>query len=208
MLKSELLELCRTHRPLPTYVVDETLYVAFTHQPRFHPDLNRGLYRERVGVILSAPIKSYHVDHRVDREKKFWLPKNFPRLTRLPRLSGPSHQIIWHRNKAQQNASYHVSKSCWSGPMLDMKNSMICWDVLRSTTICDSRAFTSWYDKMRVDMCLCALPRVQPTGCEFLCSHIYWTRFMYDLRKKSICTCRFPIFTQKCVFSNMLQVQR
>ena len=69
MLKAELLELSRTHRPLPTYVVDETLYVAFTHQPRFHPDLNRGLYRERVGVILSAPIKSYHVDHRVDRGK-------------------------------------------------------------------------------------------------------------------------------------------
>ena len=32
-----------------------------SHQPRFHPDLNRGLYRERVGVVLSAPIKSYHV---------------------------------------------------------------------------------------------------------------------------------------------------
>ena len=32
-----------------------------SHQPRFHPDLNRGLYRERVGVVLSAPIRSYHV---------------------------------------------------------------------------------------------------------------------------------------------------
>ena len=32
-----------------------------SHQPRFHPDLNRGLYRERVGVVLSAPITSYHV---------------------------------------------------------------------------------------------------------------------------------------------------
>ena len=32
-----------------------------SHQPRFHPDLNRGLYRERVGVVLSASIKSYHV---------------------------------------------------------------------------------------------------------------------------------------------------
>ena len=32
-----------------------------SHQPRFHPDLNRGLYRERIGVVLSAPIKSYHV---------------------------------------------------------------------------------------------------------------------------------------------------
>ena len=110
--------------------------------------------------------------------KIFCLPKNFPRLTRLPRLSGSSHQIVWHRNKAQQNASYHVSQSCWSGSMLDKKNNMICWDVLRSTTICDSRAFTSWYDKMRVDTCLCALPRVQPTGYEFLRSHIYWTRFM------------------------------
>ena len=35
-------------------------YVAFTPK-RFHPDLNRGLYRERVGVVLSAPIRSYHV---------------------------------------------------------------------------------------------------------------------------------------------------
>ena len=32
-----------------------------SHQPRFHPDLNRGLYREQVGVVLSAPIRSYHV---------------------------------------------------------------------------------------------------------------------------------------------------
>ena len=32
-----------------------------SHQPRFHPDLNRCLYRERVGVVLSAPIRSYHV---------------------------------------------------------------------------------------------------------------------------------------------------
>ena len=32
-----------------------------SHQPRFHPDLNRGLYREGVGVVLSAPIRSYHV---------------------------------------------------------------------------------------------------------------------------------------------------
>ena len=32
-----------------------------SHQPRFYPDLNRGLYRERVGVVLSAPIRSYHV---------------------------------------------------------------------------------------------------------------------------------------------------
>ena len=26
-----------------------------------NPDLNRGLYRERFGVVLSAPIRSYHV---------------------------------------------------------------------------------------------------------------------------------------------------
>ena len=33
-----------------------------SHQPRFHPELNRGrLYRERVGVVLSAPIRSYQV---------------------------------------------------------------------------------------------------------------------------------------------------
>ena len=32
-----------------------------SHQPRFHPDLNRGPFRERVGVVLSAPIRSYHV---------------------------------------------------------------------------------------------------------------------------------------------------
>ena len=32
-----------------------------SYQTRFHPDLNRGLYRGRVGVVLSAPIRSYHV---------------------------------------------------------------------------------------------------------------------------------------------------
>ena len=32
-----------------------------SHQPRVHPDLNRGLYHEQVGVVLSAPIGSYHV---------------------------------------------------------------------------------------------------------------------------------------------------
>ena len=30
------------------------------HQTRFHPDLNRSLYPERVGVVLSNPIRSYH----------------------------------------------------------------------------------------------------------------------------------------------------
>ena len=143
-----------------------------SHQPRFNPDLNRGLYRGRVGVVLSAPIRSFHVLMSILTigliVENFWLPKILSRLTRLPRLSGSSHQIVWHRNKAQQNASCHVSQSCWSGSMLDKKNSMICWDVLRSTTICDLRAFTSWYDKIRVDTCLCAPSRVQPTGCEFL----------------------------------------
>ena len=32
-----------------------------SHQPRFHPDLNGGLYRERVGMVISAPIRFYHV---------------------------------------------------------------------------------------------------------------------------------------------------
>ena len=45
-------------------VVDSSCFFLVmwrSHQPRFHPDLNRGLYRERVGVVLSAPIKSYYV---------------------------------------------------------------------------------------------------------------------------------------------------
>ena len=69
-----------------------------SHQPRFHPDLNRGLYRERVGVVLSAPIRSYHVLMSILTigliVENFWLPKKSSRLTRLPRLSGPSHQIV------------------------------------------------------------------------------------------------------------------
>ena len=32
-----------------------------SHQPRSHPDLNLGLYRERVGLVISAPTRSYHV---------------------------------------------------------------------------------------------------------------------------------------------------
>ena len=39
----------------------ERLVMWRSHQPRSHPDLNRGLYRERVGVVLPAPIRSYHV---------------------------------------------------------------------------------------------------------------------------------------------------
>ena len=42
-------------------IVEAILLMWRSHQPRFHPDLNRGLYRERVGVVLSAPIRSYHV---------------------------------------------------------------------------------------------------------------------------------------------------
>ena len=37
------------------------MFMWRSHQPRFHPDLNRGLYREPVGVVLSAHIRSYHV---------------------------------------------------------------------------------------------------------------------------------------------------
>ena len=43
MLKVELFELCRTHRPLPTYVVDETLkqhgHTAI-RLPPYHAELN------------------------------------------------------------------------------------------------------------------------------------------------------------------------
>ena len=66
-----------------------------SHQPRFHPDLNRGLYRERNGVVLSAPIRSYHVLMSIGLiVEKILAAKIFSRLTRLPRLSGPSHRIV------------------------------------------------------------------------------------------------------------------
>ena len=48
----------------PSFLIGSSSYLQVMwrqHQPRFHPDLNRGLYRERVGVVLSAPIRSYHV---------------------------------------------------------------------------------------------------------------------------------------------------
>ena len=48
----------------PSFMIGSSSFLQVmwrSHQPRFHPDLNRGLYRERVGVVLSAPIKSYHV---------------------------------------------------------------------------------------------------------------------------------------------------
>ena len=45
----------------PHFYVVKLGFMWRSHQPRFLPDLNRGLYRERVGMVLSAPIKSYHV---------------------------------------------------------------------------------------------------------------------------------------------------
>ena len=44
---------------LPLYLGVAVMWRS--HQPRFHPDLNCGLYREWVGVVLSGPIRSYHV---------------------------------------------------------------------------------------------------------------------------------------------------
>ena len=163
-----------------------------------------------------GPISSYQIltcldvnlDYRVDRGKILCCQNFFPINTiastigtiasdRMTSSKRNKTHLIMFPNRAGRGR-------CWT-----RKNSMICWYVLRSTTICDSRAFTSWYDKMRVDTCLCALSRMQPSGCEFLRSHIYWTRFMYDFEINfSICTHRFPIFTQKCIFSNMLEVQR
>ena len=46
--------------PLRASSVLHTCNVVFTPTP-IPPDLNRGLYCERVGVVLSAPIRSYHV---------------------------------------------------------------------------------------------------------------------------------------------------
>ena len=43
MINVELLELCRTHRPLPTYVVDETLKQhghTTIRMPPYHAELN------------------------------------------------------------------------------------------------------------------------------------------------------------------------
>ena len=58
-----------------------------SHQPRFHPDLNRGLYREGVGG--GGPISSYQIlpcldvnlDNRVDRGKVFGCQIFFPTNT-------------------------------------------------------------------------------------------------------------------------------
>ena len=55
----------KNNKPADCQKINDSLFKMFfmwrSHQPRFHPDLNRGLFRERVGVVLSAPIRSYHV---------------------------------------------------------------------------------------------------------------------------------------------------
>ena len=52
MLKVELLELCRTHRPLPTYVVDETL-TSWKHlRTKLTPDFHL-TYRKNGGNLGS-----------------------------------------------------------------------------------------------------------------------------------------------------------
>ena len=55
ILKPSSNELLR-HDPILKPSSDEFMWRS--HQPRFHPDLNRGLYRERVGVVLSDLIMS------------------------------------------------------------------------------------------------------------------------------------------------------
>ena len=54
-LLREAYELLR-HDPILKPRSDEFMWRS--HQPRFHPDLNCGLYRERVGVVLSDLIMS------------------------------------------------------------------------------------------------------------------------------------------------------
>ena len=58
-----------------------------SRQPRFQPDLNRGLYRERVGVVLSAPIRSYYILMSIltigSIVENFLAAKIFSRLTRF-----------------------------------------------------------------------------------------------------------------------------
>ena len=80
------------------FVSDAIVVMWRSHQPRFHPDLNRGLYRERVGVVLSAPIRSYHVLMSILTigliVENFLAAKKFSPINTIARLSGPSHQIV------------------------------------------------------------------------------------------------------------------
>ena len=138
--------------------------------------------------------------------KIFCLPKNFPRLTRLPRLSGSSHQIVWHRNKAQQNAS------CWIVLIGVDVGQEKQHDLLRCVAIYYDLWLASIYELIRQDAGGYVSLRSSTRAAD-------WLRvpaFTYILNKIyvgfeihfSICTRRFPIFTQKCIFSNMLEVQR
>ena len=44
-----------------------------SHQPRFHPDLNRGLYRERAG--RGGPISSYQILSCLDVNLDNWVDR-------------------------------------------------------------------------------------------------------------------------------------
>ena len=95
--------LCRTWSESPktgfhaTRLISQDIMCAIfimwrSHQPRSHPDLNRDLYRERVGVVLSAPIRSDHVLLSIVSigliVEKFLAAKKFPPINTIASTIG------------------------------------------------------------------------------------------------------------------------
>lgn len=130
-----------------------------SHLSRFDHDWNRGLYRGRIGIIVSDLIRSYLILMSIAAigliVENFLAVKNFSTINTI---AGTIVTIASDRKSSQQIATDRIS-SCFQIVVIGVEtNSAICCDVLRSPTMC--------YDLSRFRIfCRARLPT---TWCEWL----------------------------------------
>ena len=116
-----------------------------SNQPRFHPDLKRGLYRERGGVVLSDLISlslpynyfDVNLDNHVDRGKFFGCQKIFP--DQHDCLDYRDHRIRLYAIVTKRNKTHLIMfpnradrGRCWTRKTVGSVE--MCCDLLRSVT--------------------------------------------------------------------------
>ena len=140
------------------------------------------------------------------------MPKNFPRLTRLPRLSGPRikpYGIVTKRNKTYHIVFPNQRDRDQSLTILTPRSVKMCCDLLRSVALCRIVLLTISRlirEQIRVDTIRCDRYeswRFSTHEAKLLRSPAFrcipntiYVRFEI---KSLICTRRLPTFTQKCI---------
>ena len=123
-----------------------------SHLSRFDYDGNRGLYRGRIGIIVSDLIRSFLILMSIAAigliVETFLAVKKFSTINTI---AGSIVTIVSDRKSLQQIATDRIS-SCFQIVVIGVEtNSAICCDLQRCVTICHDSGYSVRPDCLRLD---------------------------------------------------------